>query len=434
MTVLLAPLQRAILPPVGSVVNPLGRASLARRVAALFAAKSSIQQNAGDVSLVVIGDSTGNETTEWVYLFAQWLATQYLTHSVSYRLWNDAGNVYDAAVAISTGSGSNTIRIWNASISGTQPLYLMGAKLSPAVTVTPAASLVVWNHGKNLVSAGADSLYRGGFIQGMDQVRRFLPGVAHAALRQSPNRDDNNMAPVVAQLDSIAHAYNDLALVDVYWKFIAAAKSPTLYLDNLHPSSAGSQLFLQAMQEAWTAASIPTASAFAAFVSSLGTNLLTGITKFSDPAYTGGLPSGWANTATTMTADATVKDAGAAQSMKFVNTSAGANIYQQLDATALRGKTVTLAVRQYVPTGMSSTTGRIAILVNNGASVTTSVAAVGNQANDGWRWLMIAGLAVPSDAVFLRAILYCDTATNVDSTVYFDRAIFVAGDLPRNIA
>jgi len=407
---------------------------VAGQVSAIFGAKSAIQQNASDVSLVVIGDSTGNEATEWVYLFAQWLAAQYPTHSVSYRLWNDTSNVYDAAVAISTGSGSRNIRIWNASIAGTQPLYLMGAKLSPAMTVTPSANLVIWNHGKNLVSAGADSLYRGGFIQGIDQVRRFLPGVAHAALRQSPNRDDSNMAPVVAQLDSIATAYADLALVDVYSKFIAAGKASSLYLDNVHPSASGSQLFLQAMQEAWSNAFLPSESAFPAFVSTNGTNLLTGITKFSNPAYTGGLPSGWANTSTTLTADTTIKDAGATQSMKFVNTTAGAAIYQQISATALRGSSVSLAVRQYVPSGMSATTGRIAILVNNGANVTTAIGSVGNLANDGWRWLMIAGVPIPSDAVYLRAYLYCDTLANAGSTVYYDRAALVEGNIPRNTA
>lgn len=400
----------------------------------IFTAKSEIQQGTSDVSLLVVGDSTGNETTEWVYLFAQWLGAQYPTHSVSYRLWNDTSNVYDAAVAVSTGSGARTIRIWNASVAGTQPLYLMGAKLTPATGVTPAPKLVIWNHGKNLVSAGADSLYRGGFLQGIEQVRLALPGVAHAAMRQSPNRDDTNMAPVVAQLDYLAQDYRDLELVDVYSKFIAAGKASSLYLDNVHPSASGSQLFLQAMQESWSAALVQSTSAFPALISSIGTNLLTGITKFSNPAYTGGLPSGWANTSTTLTADTTIKDAGATQSLKFVNATAGAAIYQQLSATALQGKTVTLAARQYVPAGMSATTGRIAILVNNGANTTVAIGSVGNQANDGWRWLMIAGVPIPTDAIYLRAYLYCDSAANAGSTVYYDRAILVEGSVPRNIA
>ena len=83
---------------------------------------------------------------------------------------------------------------------------------------------------------------------------------------------------------------------------------------------------------------------------------------------------------------------------------------------------------------MSGTTGRIAILVNNGANVTVPIGSVGNQANDGWRWLMIAGMAVPLDAIYLRAYLYCDTVANAGSTVYYDRAILVEGNVPRNIA
>lgn len=52
----------------------------------------------------VIGDSTGNDSNEWVYLTAQALAARYPAYTVLHRLWNDATQDYDAPTTIQTGT------------------------------------------------------------------------------------------------------------------------------------------------------------------------------------------------------------------------------------------------------------------------------------------------------------------------------------------
>ncbi len=56
------------------------------------------------IGIVAQGDSTGNATTEWVYLLAERLAQTFgNTAHIIYRLWNDATQLYDAPVIVQAG-------------------------------------------------------------------------------------------------------------------------------------------------------------------------------------------------------------------------------------------------------------------------------------------------------------------------------------------
>lgn len=59
----------------------------------------------------VLGDSTGNETTEWVYRAAQMIAAQIPSVRVQHKLWNDAGSasIYDPWTVIQAASGERGI-------------------------------------------------------------------------------------------------------------------------------------------------------------------------------------------------------------------------------------------------------------------------------------------------------------------------------------
>lgn len=61
-----------------------------------------------DELILAMGDSTGNETAEWIYLYAAQLATALPSNvRVLYRLYDDAANRYGAPVVLSEGSGSD---------------------------------------------------------------------------------------------------------------------------------------------------------------------------------------------------------------------------------------------------------------------------------------------------------------------------------------
>lgn len=210
---------------------------------------NAVSANAASLELLVIGDSTGNESWEWVYRFGQWLGENYPTHTVNYRLWNDTSGAYDAATTLSSGSGANTITIFNASVEGSTPSYLMGAKFAAAIAaVSPA--LIIWNHGQNLVGTSPTAT---DFTDPINQVRTEHPGVSDAMILQNPRRDDSNMDEVIDLQNGFKDSLSIMA-VDVYSDFVALGKDASLYSDNVHPSDNGEAVYLNQITDAWKSA------------------------------------------------------------------------------------------------------------------------------------------------------------------------------------
>jgi hypothetical protein len=63
----------------------------------------ALEEGLESVAYQVLTDSTGNETTEWPYLTAQWLATKYPAYTVNHILWDDTAQDYQAPNVIQTG-------------------------------------------------------------------------------------------------------------------------------------------------------------------------------------------------------------------------------------------------------------------------------------------------------------------------------------------
>jgi hypothetical protein len=108
-----------------------------------------MKRNTEDVVLSVLGDSTGNDTTEWVRLVASWLASRYPAYTVLHRLWNDTNQNYDTATTVQTGNGSHTLTIYNASTPGMAANYST-ARLGAQVPVTPTAFIINYGHNSTL--------------------------------------------------------------------------------------------------------------------------------------------------------------------------------------------------------------------------------------------------------------------------------------------
>jgi hypothetical protein len=395
--------------------------------------KLSLEQDSSNVSMLVMGDSTGDQTTEWVYLFASWLAAQYPKFSVNYYLWDGTNRVWSVATVLSTGTGSHTLNFWNGSVAGTSPIYHMGANFTAAI-VTPAPGVIIWSHGENLAGF-ASGVVRGEFIGAIDQTKIGYPNVPHVLVKQNPRRDDNNMAVVIDQINELSQDYSDISLVDVYSSFLSLQKASSLYADNIHPNAAGEQLYLAAVQRAWNATRTSGVLTPApAFLSTSGTNLLSN-SDFSNASYVGGTPTGWtASASPTCTVETTIKAPGKSQSLKMTGVTGQGLIRFSLGApaiAALVGKTVTLAVRQYVPSGQATTVGQIGVLVQNPLVSTTAVR--GTQGVDGWRWYCLSEVAIPVGTTSVSFSLGCDAAANTTSTVYYDSAIAVEGKFPRNL-
>lgn len=63
----------------------------------------------------------------------------------------------------------------------------------------------------------------------------------------------------------------------------------------------------------------------------------------------------------------------------------------------------------------------------------TNPTALVSTGQAGWRWVVLPRVEIRAEDVYVRAYLYCDTSANTDSAVYYDRAIMVVDDVPRDM-
>lgn len=423
----------------GPITRAIADVGVGGLLSALSAAKYAIQQNAADVNILIIGDSTGDEAHasvaaggKWPYRFAQWLTAQHATHSVSFRHWNDAGSNYSAATYTATGSGGNTIRIWNASIGGSQATHVMGSKFAAAITAA-APNLVIFNHGHNGTEALGAEAVEGQWIAAVEMVQLAFPGVPVAAFLQNPQRDTSDYELRYLRWLGIAADKRDLTLINAYGRFIAAGKASSLYADNVHPSYAGQTLMLGALTDAWQASlSMPVMSA--AWLGSTATNLLTN-GDFSD--WPGAVPVGWtASGSPTLAKDAVVVDGASAYSLKITAGAAAGAVYQDLSGAqldALKGLEISLAVRHRRDSAAAANTftAARAQLQFTGLNNKSLYPHVGP--DDAWIWSFMRAV-VPLDATLIRVRLWANTTTGAGLFGHYDRAILVAGGIPRDMA
>ena len=377
----------------------------------------------GDVAVLIVGDSTGNESNEWVYLYAQWLASNHPAYTVDYYLWNDGNDTYDAAVELQAGTGSNTLRIYNASVSGSSPEYLMGAKFAPAIKIIPQCDLVLINHGHNMFAAVGDEKTEyqrvPRFLGPISQILRVHSGAGLIMVAQNPNRDTSAQEVIANAVFSVAGILNgDVA--DGHTPFIAAGKDPSLYNDDKHPSNTGQQLLFNAVTDTHKLAATPKAAISPFDIAQI--NLLP---EGDYLDFESGFPDGWGGSGT-ITKDTTTYISGKGFSTKlsgnsshFTYTAPGALLRQ------LRGSWVTLAVRMFVEDGQPSSSGRIAIN-SNVDSANTSVATGAGQG--GWRWNVMS-FFVTEAVTYLQIRMFGDSSSN-GGAAFFDKAVLVNGRLP----
>lgn len=91
--------------PVEMVPNPDGGIGFSIPQASPMLSAATRELVAGlPCDIVLFGDSTGDEKSEWFYLLGQYLSGSLAAnHSVAYRLWSDANQQYSGAEYISTG-------------------------------------------------------------------------------------------------------------------------------------------------------------------------------------------------------------------------------------------------------------------------------------------------------------------------------------------
>lgn len=396
---------------------------------------SRLNANLDNVNWLIVGDSTGNETTEWVHLAAQALAAQFPAYSVVYHLWDAAGGAaYSAPTTIQTGSGSNTLHVWNCSVSGSAATYTRGSRWSAAVlATTPDYICVSYGHNEGTTAGGATAeTWRTQMAALTESLTEACPLAALAIVLQNPRGDG------VPDQQRKARVYREIAavrgygVIDVQSVFLAQPSlTPLLLGDNVHPSTTGSQLWAAEVARVLTydAESRPRDQSPSLFATPAKNLILNGdFDQFlSPPTLTGWTASncspakdtraGWVETPNGYSVR--LQASSAAQTYMHQDVPAGL-----LDT--VKGKYVTLLARVRVASGQATTAGRVQISDSAGNISSTGSADL----RDGWHWIAVTRL-IDASATYVRARIYADSGTSASADISVASVHLVLGAMPR---
>lgn len=394
---------------------------------------AKLESNTSDATVFISSDSTGNETTEWVYLYAQWLASLYPTHTVIYYLFDAGIGDYNSGTTINNGTDANTLSIYNAAISGTKPDYIMGSFFSNAVVNIPEVDLFILNHGHNMITsystaeASKNNQRVPQFLESMQSVVRVHSGCGVLMVAQNPRETDDNYRPVYSTIVEVAGMIGaDIA--DVYSAYEDLGKPAELYNDFIHPSPMGSELYLSVIKATHKS------KAHKGVSSSLDDTAISFLQNGDFSSFDGAAPDNWSPSSNGAVEKETAITEGYNGYSVRVKPAVAGNVsvltqtVSSVFFKSLRGKWCTLAVRVYRPSvGTSSTQGRIALVTSSAtANIYTQFGPT-----DGWVWRCLS-LKMKETDTFLQAKLYGDSGTG-DAEAIFDRAVLVRGRLPKDI-
>ena len=223
----------------GPWVDAATRASESSHAAATGAAGEVARElteraGADDVTLLVVGDSTGDERTEWVALGAARMAGE--GAEVTYRDWVP-GEERWTDDPLTLGDGDRHVTIVNASQAGARPGYPLARRLLP-----DAADLVLVNFGHN----GTREQEVAEMRQLLDRLAQDYPDAPVGVIAQNPalgGSAEHSRANREA-VEQVARA-RDLPVIDVHGAFVDHGDVESLLVDDLHPSDAGSRLWAE---------------------------------------------------------------------------------------------------------------------------------------------------------------------------------------------
>lgn len=414
---------------------------------------SKLTRNVSDASWLVVGDSTGNETTEWVYLTAQWLAAKFPAYTVTYRLWDTVGDTdYASPVTVQTGTGTGnaggpwTLTIYNASVAGTTTGYFQGVRFTAAIAKD--VDLLTISHGHNhggpMDTANAIQYQRNRYLSFVDEAAQVNQNAGVVCVAQNPKIDHSSGAPThpfewqpqKALLYGQAAGWRGWGFVDVMQAFVDYGnwQADLMNADGVHPNSAGEALWASVFKGALDRASkVPGGSQPTPLVA-------PGRQLIANPELTS-----WASTNPDGVAMSTSPPCTAAkeltnfetgtQAMTLTSDSTSGQPYAEWAGTAtalgikglLANRTWTAAVRVYVPAANTQTV-RITLQDNNGSGQSCT-ADVDASTRDRYSWVYVTKtFASNATSISLRVSPRSSGTAVVTCTV--DRVYLYPGGVP----
>jgi GDSL-like Lipase/Acylhydrolase family len=399
---------------------------------------SKLKRGVSDVSILVIGDSTGNASNEWVYLTAQNLAKMFPAYTVQISTWNaTTGTEYSPASIIQTGTGSYTLKIWNNSVSGEVPGYVQGFRWATAIVPT-SPDLIFISHGHNIGDPSSvafqEQTGRNLYLSLTEELTQQFPNAGIVLIAQNPsfmNGREIWQAVKANIIESVA-GMRSYGFIDIHQAFLDTGRPNDYILDGTHPNDEGSKLWANVVTSALTNTNLSSATKLnESTLITFGKNYLSN-SDFS--LWDSANPNNWTpNSYVTASKDTTLFETGSyGCKLSATSTSGTAQLEQGVNLanagiTHLKGKVVTLAVRVFVP---ASNTATVRIqLVDNTGSANARGMDVASATRDRFVWLFASKrLDENATSIYARLIPRTTGTATVDAT--FDRAYLVQGINP----
>ena len=389
-----------------------------------------IRANQRDVNFLVQGDSTGNETYEWVYLTANNLADEFPTHTVNYYLWNVGTVDYDSVEVISTGTGSNVINVYNASVSGSSAVYFDGARKEKCFAGKDF-DLIINNYGHNGATAADVAGVADRVLIHTTQLMQEQPKAEIVLTLQNIDTSVEAFSARQVQATDYVADILGLGVIDVRSLFLwAREQGGSLFSswmgDAVHPSASGQKVWADMVFNMLLNETKQSVSPRIVLNEKLKPVIPNH--DFKDWAWDKSIPFGWYVAGATATKDVTDCETGS-WSVKLSGTGAGLGTLQTIIDDYLQQRTQGVDLVCMVRVKVSESNGSLnAGRVEVVSSISSKASEVYPESYGGWTWgLITVPAAMVDGSTTLKVNIYAGDNTD---EVLVDRVILLEGNVP----
>lgn len=219
--------------------------AVSQRIATATPSKliSALNRGTEDVTVAVLGDSTGNANNEWVYLLFSELALSYPEWTFNYNLWDDITQAYISMSPIQNGTGSRVATIYNGSHPGASHEYPTGSPTRFTKMIPVSPTTVITSFGYNWGTVG----YRDAGFHLAKWILAYFPACEIVMVSQPPKAttDADNPASLSRSRDIRDVAISmGFGMIDAAQAFIDYGNyNELIESDGVHPTPTGSLLW-----------------------------------------------------------------------------------------------------------------------------------------------------------------------------------------------
>jgi hypothetical protein len=209
-----------------------------------------LRQGLSDASIVVVGDSTGDATDEWVYRLAVRIGELYPTYTVVYTNWaNTAATSYSGVTTLQEGTGDVTLTIWNMSVGGKDTYFALAPHFQAKI-VEPQGDLYIINHGHNegaISATNTAEMFFARYVALTESIRDAVPSAALLCIAQNPRPVNTYQAARALQIQLACEllGYGFVSVLQAFYDYGDDWGTALVDADTVHPNAAGQELWFE---------------------------------------------------------------------------------------------------------------------------------------------------------------------------------------------